>query len=172
MADTSNSDTRRSKRHLFWPVLITSLICIHIVSVVTMVVVATRDRSFAVEPDFYVKGLNYDQTIQQRRDNALLGWSIKFGVSEPLTGTDLRNVTCRLFDRDGKPLEGAKIDLAAFAHLRGSNIESCVLLPHDAGQYVGTIVFADPGIWEFRLVATRGKETFTHIVKQEIAAAD
>ena len=59
----------------------------------------------------------------------------------------------------------------AFAHLRASRRESCVLLPEDPGQYAGTLAFADPGLWEFRLVVTRGKGTFTHIVKQDIDIA-
>jgi nitrogen fixation protein FixH len=160
--------TPNSKRHLLWPILITSLICIHIVSVVTMVIVATHDRSFAVEPDFYQKGLHYDQAIQQRRENDRLGWSVKVEVSQPLSGTNMRNVTCRLMDRDGKPLEGAKIDLAAFAHLRASNVQTCALVPQDTGQYAGTIAFADPGIWEFRLVVAHGKDTFAHVVRQQI----
>jgi nitrogen fixation protein FixH len=168
MTTTHNTNTSRPKRHLFWPVLITSLIGIHIVSVVTMVVVATHDRSFAIEPDFYQKGLHYDQTIQQQRENTRLGWSVKLEVSRPLSGTNMRNVACRLVDRDGKPLDGATVDLVAFAHVRASRRISCVLMSQDAGHYVGTMAFADPGIWEFRLAVTRGKEAFTHVVKQEI----
>jgi nitrogen fixation protein FixH len=174
MTITPNSNTV-SKRYLLWPILISSLLGIQIISVVTMVVVATHDRSFAIEPDFYQKGLHYQQTIEQRRENARLGWSVKLDVSRPLSGSNLRNVTCRLFDRGGKPLQHAKIDLVAFAHLRASHAESGVMLPQDAGQYVATIPCADPGIWEFRLVVAQGKDTFTSVVKQEIdssAAAD
>jgi len=172
MPTTSDTNTS-SKRHLFWPVLITSLICLHVVSVVTMVIVATHDSSFAIEPDFYQKGLNYQQTIEQQHENARLGWSIQLDVSRPLSGSDLRNVTCRLCDRDAKPLEKAKIDLVAFAHLRAdaNHRHACVLLPQEPGSYVGTFAFADPGMWEFRLVVARGKDTFTSVVKQEIESS-
>ncbi len=120
----SNFHTPSRKRHLFWPVFILSLIGIHIVSVVTMVVVATHDRSFAVEPDFYQKGLHYEQTLDQRRENARLGWTAKLEVGRPLSGSNVRNVVCRLSDRDEKPLDDAKIDMVAFAHLR----EPCQIL--------------------------------------------
>jgi nitrogen fixation protein FixH len=155
--------------------LITGLIGIHIVSVVTMVIVATHDRSFAVEPDFYQKGLHYEQTLDQRRENSRLGWTAKVEVSRPLSGSNARSVVCRLSDRDGQPLNDAKIDMVAFAHLRASRAQSCVLFPQDSGRYVVSLAFDDPGIWEFRLVVTRGKDTFTQVIKQtveSVAAAD
>ena len=167
MTITMNSNSG-SKRHLFWPILIASLIGVHIISVVTMVVVATHDRSFAVEPDWYQKGLHYEQTIQQRGENARLGWSVKLDVGPPVSGSNERSVRCRLADRAGQPLDSAKIDLVAFAHLRASKVQSCVLLPQSAGEYAGELDFEDPGIWEFRLAVTRGADTFTSVVKQEI----
>ena len=133
-----------------------------------MVVVATHDSSFAIEPDWYLKGLNYEQTSQQQRENSRLGWSVRFDVSQPLTGTNRRNVTCTVLDRAGKPVENAAVDLVAFAHLHASNRRSSVLLPHKGGEYGAALAFDDPGMWEFRLVIKQGKETFTHIVKREI----
>jgi nitrogen fixation protein FixH len=151
-----------------WPILLTSLISIHIVSVVVMVIVATHDRSFAIEPDWYLKGLNYEQTVQQQRENRRLGWSVQLDISPPLTGTKQRSVTCMVFDRGGKPVKNAKVDLVAFAHLRANSPTSRVLLPQDGGEYGATFGFEDPGMWEFRLLITRGAETFTQIVKREI----
>ena len=94
-----------------------------------MVIVATHDSSFAIEPDWYLKGLNYEQTAQQQRENSRLGWSVQLDVGQPLTGTNQRNVTCTVLDRAGKPVENATVDLVAFAHLRASNRTSSVLLP-------------------------------------------
>ena len=165
---TSAATTAKPSRHLFWPILLTSLISIHIVSVVVMVIVATHDRSFAVEPDWYLKGLNYEQTAQQQRENSRLAWSVQLDVSQPFTGTHQRNVICTVLDRAGKPVENATVDLVAFAHLRASQRASCVLLPRAGGIYGATLAFEDPGVWEFRLIIARGAETFTHIVKREI----
>jgi len=164
----SPATVEKSSRHLFWPIFLTSLIGIHIASVVVMVIVATHDSSFAIEPDWYQKGLHYDQAVQQQRENRRLGWSIKLDVGRPLTGTNQRSVSCMVLDQAGKPVENAKVDLVAFAHLRGSNRTSSVLLPHGGGAYQGTLAFDDPGTWEFRLVITRAAETFTQIVKREI----
>jgi nitrogen fixation protein FixH len=165
---TSPATAEEPSRHLFWPIFLSSLIGIHIVSVVVMVIVATRDRSFAIEPDWYQKGLHYDQTAQQQRENRRLGWSVKLDVGQALTGTNQRSVSCTVFDRAGKPVQNAAVDLVAFAHLRGSNRTSSILLPQGGGAYAASLAFDDPGVWEFRLVITRGAETFTQIVKREI----
>ena len=158
----------RPSRHLLWPILLTSLISIHVVSVVVMVIVATHDSSFALEPDWYSKGLNYEQTAQQQRENSRLNWSLQLDVSQPLTGTNRRNVTCTILDRTGKPVENAVVDLVAFAHLHANNRTSTVLLPHKGGEYGTALACEDPGMWEFRLVISRGPKTFTHVVKREI----
>jgi nitrogen fixation protein FixH len=172
MNDSTTPKTPESpappSRHLFWPILLTSLISIHIVSVVVMVIVATHDSSFAIEPDWYLKGLNYEQTAQQQRENRRLNWSVKLDVGQPLTGSNLRNVACTVLDREGKPVENATVDLVAFAHLRANNVTSSVLLPRKGGQYGAALAFDDPGMWEFRLIIKRGPEMFTHIVKREI----
>ena len=73
---------------MFWPIFLTSLITIHVVSVVVMVIVATHDSSFAVEPDWYQKSLHYDQTAEQQRANSRLNWSVQLEVGQPLTGTN------------------------------------------------------------------------------------
>jgi len=160
--------TASPSRHLFWPIFLAGLITTHIVSVVVMVIVATHDRSFAIEPDWYQKGLHYEQTAQQQQENGRLGWSVQFDVGQPLAGTNRRDVSCKVLDRAGKPVENATIDLVAFAHLRGSNRTASVLLPHGPGEYVATLGFEDPGMWEFRFEITRGPNTFTQIVKRKI----
>ena len=158
----------RPARYLFWPIFLTSLISIHVVSVVVMVIVATRDDSFALEPDWYQKGLHYEQTALQQRENSRLGWSVQLDVSRPLKDTNQRVVTCTIFDQSGKAVEKATVDLVAFAHLHANNRVPAVLLPQDGGSYQGSMAFEDAGMWEFRVVITRGTETFTHIVTREI----
>jgi hypothetical protein len=158
----------RPPRHLLWPILITSLIGTHVISCVTMVIVATHDRSFAVEPDWYQKGLHYEETLDQKRENTRLGWQIKIAKIAPLSGTNLRNVTCTIKDRADKPVEDATVDLVAFPHLRANRRISRVMLMQDKGEYLATLPCEDPGTWEFRFVVTRGKETFTGVLKQDI----
>jgi nitrogen fixation protein FixH len=162
------NESTKTSRNLFWPIFLTSLIGIHTLSVVVMVVVATHDKSFALEPDWYAKGLNYEQAVQQHQANSRLNWSVTIDVGQPLPGTNHRNVTGAIRDAAGKPVENATVDLVAFAHLRAGNRTSGVLLSQGGGIYAATMAMEDPGVWEFRVVVTRGPDTFTHVVKREI----
>ncbi len=162
------SNMPKPSRHLFWPILLTSLISIHIVCVAVMVTIATRDSSFAVEPDWYEKGLHYDQTAEQQRENRRLGWSVQLKIGRPMSDTSERTVTCTVRDRSGKPVRDATVDMVAFAHLRASKRISSVLLSREGGEYAASLACDDPGLWEFRLVITHGKETFTQKVQREI----
>jgi len=164
----SPATSKKPSRHLLWPILLTSLISIHIISVIVMVVVATHDRSFALEPDWYAKGLHYEQTVQQHRENSRLNWSIKLDIGQPLAGTKQREVACTLSDGGGKAIQNAKIDLVAFAHLRANDRTSSVLLPQEDGRYLAIMDFEEIGMWEFRFAVTRGPDTFTHIVKRAL----
>ena len=122
-----------------------------------MVIIATHDSSFAIEPDWYLKGLNYEQTAQQQRENSRLGL---VGQARRRPAADRHEPAERdlhVFDRAGKPVKNATVDLVAFAHLRASNRASSVLLPHEGGEYEATLAFEDPGMWEFRLVVTRAR---------------
>jgi hypothetical protein len=73
-----------------------------------------------------------------------------------------------VFDRAGKPVENAEIELVAFAHLRANNRPPPDWLPPGGGVYTAILPFEDPGMWEFRLSIKRGPEKFTQIVQREI----
>jgi hypothetical protein len=161
------ADKPRPPRRLLWPILIVGLICTHVVFCVATVIIALQDRSFAIEPDWYQKGLRYEETIRQKRENDRLGWQVAIHVGAPLIGPQ-RNVVCTIMDRAGRPVEDATVDLVAFAHVRAKDRRSLVLLPQGHGTYVNTMAFEHPGVWEFRLAVKAGKEMCTCVLKREI----
>ncbi|MCH5373654.1 MAG: FixH family protein, partial [Planctomycetes bacterium] len=74
----------------------------------------------------------------------------------------------RLCDKQGAPLDGAVIDVVAFAHARGSDRQSATLLPTGEGNYETTLRLARRGKWEFRLAVQRGPETFTYTELRDV----
>ena len=151
-----------------WPALVFVLLGLHIASVVVMVYVAARDRSFAVEPDYYQQALHWDRTVQQQMENTRLGWKVEVAVDAKAGVTGERVVACRLTDKTGRPLEGAAIDMVAFAHARASRRTSLVLLAAEPGGYRAGMRFPVRGLWEFRLVIVRGPDTFTHVAQLKV----
>jgi nitrogen fixation protein FixH len=166
---TEVAHERRQRR--FWVGLVLTLLGGQIVLISTMAYVATSDGSFAVEPDYYQKGLHWDDTATQIRKNAELGWKMRVAVSDSATARGERTVMCQLTNRDGTPLDGATIELMAFPHARGSERSSATFFPAGAGQYETPLRFGRYGVWEFRVVVHRGPETFTHTVVRTVEPA-
>lgn len=156
------TDAAERRARLFWPGLVLALLGGQVLFTVVTVYLATMDNSFAVEPDYYQKALHWDGEIAQRRENARLGWTAALEVGDDVSVFDERTLTCRLADAEGRPVEGAAVDLVAFPHSRGSQRASAVLVEADAGAYVATLRFRRKGVWEFRIAARQGPNVFTY----------
>jgi len=152
----------------FWPVFIVALLSSHMLLLSVMVYIAVSDRSFAVEPDYYQKGLHWDDIAVQQRRNAELGWHISIDFGDPAGPLTERELRCRLTDRDGSALEDAFVDLIAFPHSRGTQRELVMLEPAGEGLYVAKMRFQKKGLWEFRFVVRRDSSTFTYVEAKDV----
>jgi len=153
---------------LFWPGIIFGLLALHVLFTLVMVFVATRDRSFAIEPNYYQKGLHWDATAEQLRTNARLGWKAAIEVGGQASVTGQCSLTCRLTTSQGIALDGASIDLVAFPHARANDRSSAVFEPRGEGVYETKLRMARKGLWEFRLVVRRGPDTFTYSEQRRV----
>lgn len=163
---------RESGHRRFWVGLIVALLLGQIALMLVVVYFATTDPSFAIEPNYYQKGLNWDAVAAQTSQNQRLGWSAKVDLGAEATVRDERAMVCTLTDRDGQPLDGATVDAVAFSHARGSERTAVTLLPAGRGRYEGQVRFARQGVWEFRLAIRRGTDTFTYMELREVYFPD
>jgi len=152
----------------FWPGLVITLLSGQVFMLLIMVYIATSDRSFAVEPDYYQKGLHWDEIAAQESRNQQLGWNISLEFGDPAGPLAKREVRCALTDRDGRPLDGAVVDLIAFPHARGSQRELLTLQPAGDGVYVTDMRFQKRGLWEFRFAVRRAAEVFTYVERTDV----
>jgi len=105
---------------------------------------ATRTGQAATEPDYYQRALDWDSTMAQARVNLELGWR----VSGHLTGDG--RLELAVTDREGTPIEQARIDGEGFA-LAGGDSYPLRLDPVGDGTYEGRIGDRQPGLHEIRL---------------------
>ena len=62
----------------------------------------------------------------------------------------------KLADRDGRPVPGAAVGLEAFHNARAADVVTATLSETADHDYVADVPVVRPGLWEFRLAATRG----------------
>jgi nitrogen fixation protein FixH len=165
---SADSTPAAARGRWFWPLLVGGLFAGHIALMLMMVYLATRDRSFAVEPDYYQKALNWDQVAAQRQENARLGWGVTIEIGDTPGVLGERTVTCRVGDQSGTPVSGGVVELTAFAHARGSERTSLRLPPCGDGVYRAVLRLPRKGRWEFRLVISRGRDRFTYTEQRNL----
>ena len=152
------------KRGAHWPFLIVALLAGGVGANVYLLVRASSDPSFSVEPDYYAKAVAWDAHLEQARRNAALGWRAELS-------TGAGGVLVRVTDRDGRAVAGARVDLEAFPMARGNQVVRGTLLETGDHAYRADLPVTRPGLWEFRLAVVRRADTFTAVVSQDVAGA-
>jgi nitrogen fixation protein FixH len=157
------------KRGWYWPLLIVVLLFVGGIGPnLILLAFATGDPSFSVEPDYYEKSLRWDERLAQDRRNSELGWTLAIATRPgppPEGGIEL---TARLADRSGAPLEGATVTLEAFHNARASDVLALALEDVGEGSYGARLLARRPGLWEFRFVVRRDGEVFTRTLVEDV----
>jgi nitrogen fixation protein FixH len=155
----------------YWPLLVVGLLASGVGSNLYFMGRALSDPSFAVEPDYYAKAVAWDAHQEQARENAELGWSLVLTVGPADLATGRARVVAQLADRDGRPVPGLAVGLEAFHNARAADVVRGSLTETPAHDYAGELAVLRPGLWEFRIAAERGAETFTAVVEQDAPGA-
>jgi nitrogen fixation protein FixH len=134
--------------------------CFGIVLVVNSIMVyvaATTWTGIAVNRA-YDKGLTYNRNLEAAERQAALGWeaSLVTEMADGLVGT----LEVALNDADGTPLYRADV-VVAFERPTHEGHDFAVELVQDgAGTYTAPFTAPLPGVWDLRLVATKGTDRF------------
>jgi nitrogen fixation protein FixH len=155
-------------RAWIWPLIVVALLVGQVVLLVVTALLATRDPTFAVEPNYYQQGLHWNDAAAQRRENAELGWTATLALGDRLGTLGERDVSLTLVNRDGTPLDGAKVEIVAFSHAQASARATVTLAPRGGGKYESPLRFRHKGVWEFRVTVTRGPEIFTYREERDV----
>ena len=153
-------------RGWYWPVGLAALLVGSAGANIALVVITSRDASFAVEPNYYAKALAWDETMAQQARNEALGWSLGLCV-EPAGERGRVTVAVRLTDSAGVPLEGARIAIEALHNARANQVLTAALEPRGL-DYAAAMPLARPGLWEFRARVTRGPDVFTATLMRDV----
>lgn len=167
-ADVSERCKRRVPRTLW---LVFGLLGMNFAVVGTTITLASRDRHFAVEPDYYQRAVDWDVSQAEMARSAALGWRVSVSAPEARSASGMRTLTVRLMNREGRAVDGAVVDVIAFHHGDASNRVLSVMTERGPGVYQCEVGLVDAGLHEVRLVAQRGEQRFMASVLGEWASA-
>jgi nitrogen fixation protein FixH len=134
---------------------------------ISFAIVASRDASFAVEPDYYRKSLEWDRTMAQADANQALGWSLAVHA-EPAADPGLLRLVVTLRDRAGGRIDADLVTVEARHGARAAQVVAGTLAPATGDRYAADLPLRRAGLWELRLTAHRGREVFTKQIAAEL----
>jgi hypothetical protein len=152
-----------------WPLIIVGLISMNMCIVATTVVCANMDKSFAVEPDYYKKAVEWDRTARERDRGQALGWDVSVSLAEPKSGETaplqpvLRVVLNSTAAPGSAPLDGAQVLVEAFPQARSSQRVNLIAQGVGGGVYEIGAPINRAGVWEVRLRIKRGPDAISFV---------
>ncbi|MFN8579976.1 MAG: FixH family protein [Gemmatimonadaceae bacterium] len=156
------------KRGMWWPIGITIVLSLVVISNVWIAIVASDPNALAVEPDYYEKAVHFDSTMQQEARNTRLGWQLvpSLGAVSPDSGAELR---VALHDERGAPLAGATVRVVAIHNAIANTPVSGTLGDRGNGEYSARLPLHRRGQWELTFDVQRGAERFTADLRLDAA---
>jgi nitrogen fixation protein FixH len=155
------------KAQIFWIGFVVCMLLMSVVIYGTALIISLTDPTFAVEPDYEQKAANWDQHRAQVATNNRLGWMADLtttAADEP----EHVDVSLALFDKWGKPINGASVEVETFYNARASRRIHDTLEQVGEGAYEKRMELSPSGVWEFRLVVKRKDDTFTKTIRKSI----
>lgn len=159
------------RRAWVWPALVIGLLAMQVGISGTMIAIATSDRSFAVEPNYYQKALHWDAQRAEQRASDALGWTLGLEIADNADAQGLRDVRCTLSDKQGLAVRGAALRVEAFARSRGADRRFARLAQQPDGSYAAPMNIDRAGTWEFRVTSSDGAQPFGRTLIVEVPAA-
>lgn len=156
------------KRGMQWPIGIAAVLLLSAGSNIWVAMIAARDESFAVEPDYYQKAVHFDDEMALRAQSERLQWHVAPSLDLGTPGK-AGTVAATITDSTGAPIRGATVQLLAMHNARASHQLTATLAESGDGVYRAPLDAERPGEWELRFTVSRGEDRFA--VRERIDAA-
>jgi len=161
----------RKPRHWKWPLIVIGLLLGHVAIMVTAVVLATSDKSFAVLPDYYQKAVNWDRSQADLRASEKLGWQVILVPSPNVGPTGRRTLTLTLTDSAGQPIANADVEVNAYHQARPNELIQASFRTDTAGQASQVVTMRREGFYQIAITARAGTQRFVTAITPFVSNA-
>lgn len=158
----------RSRPGWWYPYIYVAVFLVVFAVNAILAISAVRTFSGLDTEDAYEKGLHYNRTLAEARQEKALGWSARIDLQpEPSPGAGQRAVdlVAEMADKSGLPLDGLSVEAKIIRPAISGHDQEVVLTPIAEGRYGSRLVLPFPGLWEIRMTARRG-DLVTHALRR------
>lgn len=110
--------------------------------------------------DAYRKGLAYNRTLSEARDDEKRGWRADVRFAPRESAAEVGDLLVSLAGADGLPLRGLAVTAALIRPTRGGVDQHVVLEERGEGLYGAAVTLPLAGQWDAHLWARRGDDTW------------
>jgi nitrogen fixation protein FixH len=135
-----------------WPAALVAVLAITVLANGAIYWKANHDSSFAVEPDYYQRAIDWDSTVARGQRSAALGWVTDVRLAPPEAGHATLSIT--LTTRDGLLSHNAQ----------GANVYEVRLLASGPGLYAARVPSTAQGLWRVDIAVVRGDDIYSRRV--------
>ena len=123
-----------------------------------LVYLAITSWSGLTAENYYEKGLRYNETLREEQRQTELGWRADLTFAS--RGTAAGRLEVRMVDAAGRPLDGLGIEGVVARPTHEGLDQPIALKPVGDGRYRTDLTLPLPGMWELRLRAGNGRDSF------------
>ena len=154
------------RKDRIWPTIIVGMLSVYVAFGLIAARIASHDPNFAIEPDYYHKAVMWDSTLALSRRSAALGWRL-IPTLGPIGEGSKAPLAFEVLDSLNGFVTNAHVSVEARQVAHAEDVTSAILSEHGDGEYVAQLPLARPGLWEFRVVATRGPDRFATTLRMD-----
>ena len=158
------------KRGMAWPIAVAVILGLTVAANVWLIRIANSDPSFAIEANYYQRGVHWDDEMAQRARNVELGWQLLATLS-PIERGSGANLRVALNDSAVAPIADASVVVWAVHVARASQPVEVTLHSSAPGQYAARVPIERAGLWELRFDVHRGADRFTALERLDARSA-
>lgn len=114
-----------------------------------------------VEDNYYEKGLNYNNVIQQAKR---LGWKIELSFADGLNPTAQNRAKVSISDTEGKAVDGLTVQIA-LRRPATDKFDDKFELAQSQGAYYGSVSVPVSGFWDMVVTAKKGTDRVEKIFR-------
>lgn len=154
------------RKDRIWPVAIVTVLTAYVAFGLIAARIATNDPNFAVEPDYYRKAVMWDSTLAESRRSEALRWRL-IPVLGPVKNGAPSTLALDVRDSAGAIVKGAHVSVEARQIAYAENVTSATFGERGDGDYAAQMSLGRPGLWEFRILATRGTDRYETTLRMD-----
>ena len=160
---TQASENKDQSKWWIWPAIVVGLMVLQIGFSMTTVYFAMTDKSFAVEPSYYSRAINWDSSITNQHSDQGPAWKFNLSIDKGDSLLGQSNINLNIMEASGDRITGAEVIVVGFHHANSKVSQRIAMHSTEIGGYQGKLVVAKEGLWEFQITARLGEKVCENV---------